>query len=1310
MHLKRLEIQGFKTFATRTILEFRPGITAIVGPNGSGKSNVADAVRWVLGEQSFATLRCKRSEELIYAGGGRRAAAGLAEVSLTIDNSDRLLPLDFDEVTITRRATRSGESDYFINRARVRLRDLLEATEPLGGSYTIINQGLVDAALTLRPEERRRLFEDAAELGGFELRKAEATRRLRETDTNLSRVADLLAELEPRLRSLKRQASQARQQRELTEEVCQLQTQSYGLLWREAEALTARTAGELARCETQLHQARATQTAVSSELTALRSTLRARREQLGALHQQARDLQQRAEAAQRDLAVSNERTAALGKRLEDLERQRNDLALRHNQAEAQRSSAAAELAQAEAQLLERRQALQQAQTQQTSLEAARQTLRQSLQQAQAAALKAATSAAEQQTRNEQLAAQAARLKHEADELAATLAQATQRLNAAQAQHAEAEAHVAAIEAAQQQTISAEQAARQQLDELRSARSQADESLAAARRRLADLEARYESLERLARSYAGTFAGVRAAMQWAERTQRPGFALVQAIIRTPANIETAIEVALGSRLQNIVVERWADAEDAIAELKRSGAGRATFMPLDTLRSGGDARGRGGEEAGTRGREEPRTRGREEPGTRGHEDAASPPASSPLASSPLASSPLASSPLASSPLASSPLASSPPASSPLASSPLASSPLASSPLASSPPASSPPASSPPASSPLASSPLASSPLASSPPATATLGIAADLVGYEQRYAPVVRQLLGRVIVVRDLPTARRELRQLSGGWTLVTLAGEQVNSGGSLTGGAQVKESGVLRRERELRELPEQITAARATVEATAAQRDELERQLQRHTSQLRELEGQVREGRRRLESARSGLDTATRRVSQVQQEQQWAKERSERIAQDQQALQSQRAALATALNAAQALVQRSEAELAELRQRQEAEAHADRVAQVELSNLRAAVGSAEGQLRAGRSLVQAHTASLALLEQEAQQLTQAQTQVQTERAALLAAHTRAEALHSKLIGELEQLRERIAPSERVLQSDEAQQSALEAREEAATAALLAAESAQSRAALEAQRANDRQEALLERAASDGIDVLAPTEIPADAQVQTLQNAIEALKAKILRLGAVNPLALEEYEENAKRQAFLSGQVDDLRAASTTLMELIGELDTAMQSRFLSTFSAVASAFEQSFTQLFGGGTAKLLLTSSSNNGSEAPSSPSKQPGIEIIARPPGKKQQNIALLSGGERSLTAAALLFAILKVNPSPFCILDETDAALDESNVGRFRDALRQLTSQTQCLLITHNRGTIEAADTLYGVTMGDDGASKVMSLRVEAYVAEAI
>ncbi len=1181
MHLKRLEIQGFKTFAGRTILEFRPGVTAVVGPNGSGKSNLADAVRWVLGEQSLAALRCKRSEELIYAGGGRRAPAGLAEVSLTIDNSDRLLPLDFHEVTITRRTTRAGESDYFINRTRVRLRDLLEVTEPLGGSYTIINQGLVDAALTLRPEERRRLFEDAAEIGGFELRKAEAARHLRETEANLARVADLLAELEPRLRNLRRQATQARQQQELTDELRQLQQYAYALQWREIGVLVEQSRDKLRQLEHALAAARETQVALVAELAERRRALRSEREALGSLHQQASELHQYAEAAQRERAVSAERAAALTRRAEELERQGNELALRHAQLEAQRSEALAEVGRAELELAEQRHHLQQAEALRTEREQTYQSMLQALRRAQEQALRAAASVAEQQSRGEQLEQQLARLTREGAELDAALAQATQQLQAAEEQHTALQGQLAEVEAAQHTAIAAEQGGRRQLDALRAARSQAEEERSAAGRHLADVEARLESLSRLARSYAGSFAGVRAAMQWAERQGRTGFALVQSIIRTPAELEIAIEVALGSRLQNIVVDHWEDAEQAIVALKRSAAGRATFMPLDSLRGWDERR----------------------------------------------------------------------------------------------------------------SPALSN-------NAAVVGVAADLVGYEARYEPVVRQLLGRVLVVRDLATARTELRTLPGAWMIVTLDGEQVQSSGSVTGGAQSKESGVLRRERELRELPEEATRARAVVEAAGQRRATYEAELQRWSVRLRELEQQLREGGRRLEAARTALDTAARRQAQLGQEQRWAEQRRTQRDRDVAALLAQRAQVAAAQQAALQASHEAEVALAEERTRQESELQSQQVAQEQLVSLRTAVAIAEGRLRAGRSLLTTHEQSLALLVRQVAAHGQARTSLQAEREILAVEHERSAALMAARLAELDALRGRIAPAEAALHAAEAALTALEGREQPATATLLATEAALGRAALEAQRATDRQESLFERAVADGIDL--ETLVVADGLEQTLpelQAAIESLKTRILRLGVINPLALQEYAEAAERQRFLTSQVEDLRKASSTLLELIDELDRAMQSRFITTFQAVAAEFERSFTRLFGGGSARLLLNTGEQHGGT-------QQGIEIVARPPGKKQQNINLLSGGERSLTAAALLFAILTVNPSPFCILDETDAALDETNVGRFRDALGQLARQTQCILITHNRGTIEGADTLYGVTMGDDGASRTVSLRVEAYV----
>jgi chromosome segregation protein len=1200
MYLKRLEIQGFKTFAQRTVFEFRPGVTAVVGPNGSGKSNLSDAVRWVLGEQSYTTLRCKRTEELLFSGGGKRPPAGFAEVSLTIDNSDRLLPIEFDEVTITRRATRAGENEYAINRARVRLRDVQEVTAPLGSSYTIINQGLVDAALALRPEERRRLFEDAAEISSFELRKSEAIRRLRETDTNTQRLTDLLGELEPRLRSLKRQANQARQHRELSAELQNAQEQFYIAQWRTAQAATTTAELDVARLAAALEQARTRQIATASEVRTLREALRDRRDHLGALHQQSSALHTRAEAAQRDLAVSDERLASLSRRAEDLERTRQDLDLRRTETERERAEAAAALESAESNLTEQREHLAACEADIAVFEATRRALARDLSAAQDAALKAATAVAETQSRAEQLSSQRERLLAEQAKLTHSLGQAEERFTAARQQVEAAQSVLKDAEAHLAGAMEAETNARAELDALRSERAAADEDLAAARRTLADAEARLESLNRLARAYAGTFAGVKAAMQWAERAGRLGFALVAAIIRTPAEIETAVEVALGSRLQNIVVETWQDAEDAIAELKRSGAGRATFLPLDTLR---------------------RTTLDRERSASGGANAA------------------------------------------------------------------------------------------------VLGVAADLVDYDPHYQAVVLQLLGRTLVVRDLPTARTELRRLAGGWTIVTLHGEQVNSGGAITGGAATKESGALRRERELRELPSQVEQARATVAEHETRRRKLDERIAAATQALHAAEAGKRAATQQRDAQRTALDKAERALAQAEQERTWQEQRQEAVSRDLAALAGQGRSLAAQHDEVKERAAAAQAHLEQLRARQEDELTADRAAQERFAAQRAAVASAEGEVNAQRALVKTHQQTLERLAQRQTDADQSVSRLAAEREATSAAHDRAEAAHSALLAEIDALRAQISPAEAELHVEEARLTELEKTEAEVTAALLDQEAVHNRAALDAQRARDRLDSLIERAAAEGLELhnlSLETGAQSEAEqapIGDLQTLIATLKSKIERLGVVNPLALEEYEETAERQGFLSSQLEDLHQARTTLQDLITELETAMHARFSQTFQAVALEFERSFTRLFGGGTAQLHLTGAPNaqNGNGVhdedgsnDTTNGRVSGVEIIARPPGKRQQNISLLSGGERTLTAAALLFAILTVNPSPFCILDEVDAALDESNVGRFREALAELTRTTQFIMITHNRSTIEAADTLYGVTMGDEGASKVLSLQL--------
>jgi chromosome segregation protein len=1194
MYLRRLEIQGFKTFAGHTLFEFQPGITAVVGPNGSGKSNLVDAIRWVLGEQHPGTLRCKRTEDLIFSGGGRRAPAGFAEVSLTIDNSDRLLPAPYGEVTITRRATRSGDQEYFINRQRVRLRDVQEIAAPINGAYAIVNQGLVDAALNLRPLERRRLFEDAAAISVYEQRRTDAERRLRETHANVARCSDILVELEPRLRSLKRQAALARSYRDLTAELQELLRAYYVHLWLTAqtECATAEQTAQTLAATLAVRQAE--MTAVSTDLLHLRERIRAIRDRIGSLHAESSALHARAGSVQRALAVGQERLAALSHQIEDQERALRDLDHQRAARHTEQETVAAQLSSAEQRLEQARQEYAAHEARRAERIAGRAAFHQAFDAARRSLMEIGAALGAVQRQIAQINDQRDRLIRERATAGEALAIAQDELAARRAASVQADAHVTALEQELNDAARRVELAMSAVEQRRRQRAAAAETLEALRRQQVDLEARLETLRRLHHSYAGTFAGVRAAMQWAESQNRSGFALVATVVRVPAELETAIEVALGSRLHNIVVNRWEDAEDAIEALKRSGEGRATFLPLDTIR--------------------PRS---------------------------------------------------------------------------------------------ADGARLRSPTGSD---DGVLGVAADLIDVDERYRPVAELLLGRTLVVRTLAVARRELQRTGSGWTIVTLAGEQVSAGGAVTGGAAAKESGTLRRERELRELPERLEAVSRETEEAHVHHIAANEAYAAAEQAVRDAERHQRQIQRQLDQARVTAVQTQRAVDRAEAEHLLCQQRIEQIDAGMTTLLDR---LQAAIAEQEELMQREDAARAQV-ERLHAEEAVQRTADADddeiLAHLRARLADAEGDVRTARAILHTAHQALARIDEQRAALAERIEHLHRERAALIDELTQTAAEHQALLAQIDTLRAQIEPSEAELGTLEQQREAHEVRVQALTTALIDAEAAYNRATVDAQRARDRLETLRERAAGDAIDVESAAQSCAapspDANVEDMQRRIDDLKSRIARLGIINPLALEEYDEAAARYEFLSAQMSDLRAASTTLNELIAELDNAIRTRFETTFHVVAVEFERSFTNLFGGGEARLVLINDDDDAADQ--NGGKPPGIatlgvEIIARPPGKRQQHLALLSGGERALTAAALLFAILKANPTPFCVLDEVDAALDETNVGRFREALAGLSEKTQFIVVTHNRGTIEAADTIYGVTMGDDGASRVLSLRLE-------
>jgi chromosome segregation protein len=1211
--LTRLELFGFKSFASRTLFRFEPGITAIVGPNGSGKSNVADAVRWVLGETSHGLLRSRKTEDVIFAGGKGRAPAGMAEVAVTFDNTSGWLPIAFAEVSVTRRAYRSGENHFLINGRRVRLKDVHQLVASLGQSYTVVGQGLVDAALSQRPEERRGLFEHAADLTGLRLRAAEAERNLADAEANAVRISDLLVELEPRLKTLERAARQAKEWQGLADRLRDLQRVHYGQLYRAARARLAaaeaaaagdRAAVDAAQAELdRLHEvAASTQRALEDA----RAHLAAHDARLTAVADQARRA-----AHERDLAA--ERHAALSRRREDMADTQAGLDEQVAAVARDLAAVASELEGIEREVAGMRGRVADLQREEVAARAGRARTERRV-------ADLANALADGERRAADLARRRALLaqRHETDaaereRLAAQIGERAERVGRLEAELAAFDEAAAGDDAALA-TLAVRLAELETEAERAQARvTEARTASAGAEHRLGHATTRLEALQRLHESGTGLFAGVRATLQAArDGTLRGVRGTLAELIEVPATYDTAIEVALGGHLQDIVVERWVDAEAAIAHLKRTDAGRATFQPLDTVRGGGGAEGRrGGGGASDR-----------------------PPASPPHR----------------------------------------------------------------------------------PPAH---GVAADLVGAAPDVAIVVRALLGRTLVVDDLPAARAALPALPSGWSAVTLAGEIARTGGSVTGGAAVRESGTLGRERELRELPREIRRLTEARDAAHAAQEAVAAEPRR-----------VAEARGAVETERAGLLAAKKEragqrarlsgwLDDLRREQTGAERRLAGLvasAADQAGGASQLADEESALAAATARAQEEHAAaLTDLTRETEAAAGAERALAAEGRTLAAL----EERLRAERRRQTGLQAQERALAEEFAHRAERAAALDGERIALAAQHERLARDAAGLESERSLLQTGRGPLDSAVRRAESEVTRIARAAEAARESLLAAERAHGAGELHVERAHGEVATIAQRIRDD-LELEDPDELgrqdggtagrleedelsppsrpPAVPPSVDAEREIARLKERLRRVGYVGEDVVGEYEREAAHHAFLRGQLNDVEGAAVSLRTLLNDLERTMRERFDATFSRVATAFTEAFTMLFGGGTARLIL---------APGEDGSPGGVDIVAQPPGKRLQGLALLSGGERALTAAALMIAILRVNPTPFCLLDEVDAALDEANIVRFREQLQGLAHETQVIVITHNRGTIEIADTLYGVSMGDDGVSQVLSLRLAEAVA---
>ena len=1233
--LLALRLQGFKSFGERTLVEFGPGISAVVGPNGSGKSNLADALRWALGEQGRA-LRLRKSEDVIFAGSEKRSALGMADVTLVFGNSDRLLPIDFETVELGRRLFRSGENDYLLNKQRVRLRDLvdlLDSAHLADNAFLFIGQGMVDQALALRPEERRPLFEEVAGVRRHERRKAKAEDQLVEAEANLARVEDVLAELRPQARRLAAQAEQQASRQTAGREYGRAIISLARARWGEAAGRAAQAGRDLTSGRSQtdaaltaLREAEESAASIARELASGSETEAERRAAYEATRTVLTDLQLRAARAASDVASAQR----------DRQRLEQDLAAAEADLAVQRREQAApvparDLALAGA-VAEAERSLAEALEELSAIRAAAQAQGEAL-----AALRRveAARAAEVETTRRRLAdaeRQATDERALADDVARRLADAEKACVGPRA------AFVKALED-EKAAVAAREIARTELDRREGARQTAAEKAGTESSRVAGLRGRLEALQ--ARLAEDESRGI------SKAARRVGGRPLADGLEVEAGFRVAVEAALGEAMRGYVV-----GHEAALGLE----GQRGVLVLETPA-----------EEGRRPSGIPRDRAAEIADT------------------------------------------------------------------------------------------AAAAAAGHGGGRLVDAIRVDHVGAASR-------LLGRSVWVPDLNAALAVQSKLPAGWVAVTRDGAVVSSFGVVSMG---RAESLLERRAELERLAEDVArlgkeSADAAAESDAATKAAVAARTALEAA--RETERRAGAARREAEEAER---RAARALETIAREAAWRSSQASRLEADRDRLSEsvRHIAAASEDTAAAATVQPTDGasggttdparDRASALREWEARAASLRARRDQLAAEEAAIDGVrrEAEVRRARAAAAANfdQERIASLERQTTELARREQEIGAQRDGLGEDLAAAGLREAAVRAELEDLRAAAAAARTRLA--EAEAGAVHSRDRLRTCQARArnAEVAELEARLVLDAIHEQVLVELAGLGDLGIRLLidesrgedGPAEVAvagrpggpvgnrpegdrwtttiqagedsdaaATATLESLLSEATAgwaaapaveppgptklatLRRRFHELGAPNPFAAEEYEVIKTRLDGLEAQRSDLTSAIARTRALIDQLNGMIATQFRSTFTALESAFDARFRQLFGGGFARLSLTDPEDLAAT---------GIEIVARPPGKKAQPLSMLSGGERALTAVALLFAMLEVHPVPFCVLDEVDAALDEANVGRFAEALRSLAENTQFIVITHNRGTIESADALYGVTVGDDAVSRVISLRLE-------
>ena len=1179
MYLKSIEVQGFKSFANKIVFDFHNGITGIVGPNGSGKSNVADAVRWVLGEQRVKQLRGGTMQDVIFAGTENRRPLSYAYVAITLDNSDHQLAIDYEEVTVSRRLYRSGESEYLINGAACRLKDINELFYDTGigkEGYSIIGQGQIDRILSSKPEESRELFDEATGIVKFKRRKNTAQKKLEDEKQNIVRINDILAELEKQLGPLEKQSAVAREYLKKKEalklydvNMFLLETERVQGALTELEQKISDTDRELKETTGQYENIKKEHARIEEELEELNRRLDETKEAASRAGLGRQQLEGQIEVLKEQINSVRQGGEQLEGRLKNIaadvkERQETREKLAAEQAELakQLEAATAVSGEADARLQELR---KQIEAENTAAEISKNTIISLLNE------RASTKGRLQRYDAMQEQAQIRRTELNQKLLLAKSSEEEQRV--------QYEGHQKKLEEISGKIITMSEAQREKEAEaegLRRELGKKNEELEIGQSAFHRESSRLESLRNMAERYDGYGNSIRRVME--QKKNVPGIeGVVADLIKVDQRYETAIETALGGSIQNIVTENEDTAKRLIEYLKKNRFGRATFLPLTSVG------GRGGFT---------KPEALKEKGA--------------------------------------------------------------------------------------------------------IGLASTLVRADKKYDRVVQHLLGRVLVAEHIDDAIRIARKYNHSIFIVTLEGESLSPGGSMTGGAFRNSSNLLGRKRELTELEENvqkletdIREARLQIEALREQRRERRAEAESLSTELQQLYLQQNTAKMNSDQAKARLDEIIEGYSGLRKELSEIEKQFADIHDSREAIFREIRESEEQEKQNEARIETAQGRLTELKQ-SEAESIGDNEkAHLNLAALTQKAGFVdENAARIKRELARLHTEEQEI--HEGMQKGDADIEAKEEGIGALRKQIEEMMAESqRLSGETAELS---AKREALLTG---QKDFFTKREELSDK--------QTRLDKEVFRLNSQREKLEETADSltdymwEEYELTYNTALPMKQEenmdLAALKKQTSVLKDEIRKLGDVNVNAIEDYKNISERYEFMNSQRNDLVKAEETLMGIISELDTGMRRQFEEQFARIRVEFDKAFKELFGGGKGTLELD---------PDADMLEAGVRIIAQPPGKKLQNMMQLSGGEKALTAISLLFAIQNLKPSPFCLLDEIEAALDDSNVNRFAKYLHKLTKNTQFIIITHRKGTMESADRLYGITMQEKGVSTLVSVNL--------